>query len=140
MKTSVRAGTLHRDIPLAFAFVIGALSLASVSVHAANLDPVTISAPMVKDAGKNTMTLAPLEKITATAVIGFNPVTLTTHSGVALLEDSVRAAARRACGAAASSSLHQTSLYEQDCVLRVVQSAQPQVDAAIARARSDARG
>ena len=140
MKTSIRAGTLRRDIPLVFAFVIGALSLASVSVHAANLDPVTISAPMVKGAGNDTMTLAPLEKITATAVIKFNPVTLTTHSGAALLEDSVRAAARKACGAAASYPLHQTSPYGQDCVLRVVQSAQPQVDAAMARAGSDARG
>jgi UrcA family protein len=132
MKTSIRAGALRRDLPLALAFAMGALSLASVSIHAANLDPVTISAPMVKDAGRDPTFLTPIEKTTATAVVKFNPVTLTTNSGVTLLEDSVQAAARRACDAAASPS--------QSCVLQVVQSAQPQVDAAIARARSNGKG
>ena len=138
MKTSIGTGALRRDLLLAFA--IGALSLASVSIHAANLDPVTISAPMSKDAGQNPFNLAPLEKTTATAAVKFNPVTLTTRSGVALLEASVQAAARKACDAAASPSLYQTSLDDQSCVLRVVQSAQPQVDAAIARALSNGRG
>jgi DNA-binding NarL/FixJ family response regulator len=57
-------------------------------------------------------------------------VTLTTHSGVALLEDSVRIAARRACNAAVSPDV-------QTCAIRAVQSAQAHVQAAIARARRD---
>jgi UrcA family protein len=140
MKTSIRAGALRRDLPLALAFAFGALSLASVSVHAANLDPVTISAPMIRDAGQDPTTLAPIEKITATAVVKFNPANLTTQSGVARLEDSVQAAARRACDAAASSAPDQISLHDESCALRTVKSAQPQVDAAIARARSNGNG
>jgi UrcA family protein len=87
---------------------------------------------MVKDTGQDPTFLTPIEKTTVTAVVKFNPVTLTTNSGVALLEDSVQAAARRACDAAASPS--------QSCVLRTVQSAQPQVAAAIARARTSGKG
>lgn len=142
MKTSIRARALRRDLPLAlaFAFATGALSLATVSVHAASLDPVTISAPMVRDAGHDQMTRAPMVKTTVAAAVRFDPVTLTTQAGVTRLEDSVRAAARRACEAAASPSLSQTSLDDQSCVLRVVRAAQPQVDAAIARARGNRKG
>lgn len=140
MKTSICTRASRRDLPLALAFAIGALSLAGVTVHAANLAPVTISAPMIKDAGQDSLTVAAIEKSTATAVVKFNPVTLTTHSGVALLEDSVQAAARRACDAAASPSPDETSLDDQSCVLQVVRSAQPQVDAAIARARGNGQG
>lgn len=139
MKTSIRAGALRRDLPLALVFAIGALSVATVSAHAANLDPVTVTAPMVKDAGQDSL-LIPIEETTATAVVKFNPVTLTTNSGVALLEDSVHAAARKACNAAASPSLDQTSLNDQSCMIRTVRAAQPQVDAAIASARGKAAG
>jgi UrcA family protein len=137
--TSARRGALRRrDLLLALA--LGALSLASVSVRADSLDPVTISAPMVRDAGHEQMARVPMMKTTVAAAVKFDPVTLTTQAGVTRLEDSVEAAARRACGAAASPSLTRTSLGDQSCVLRVVEAAQPQVDAAIARARGNRKG
>jgi UrcA family protein len=135
MKTSIHAGALRHDLPLALAFAIGTLSLACVSAYAADLDPVTISAPAVKVVGQDSMTGAPIEQATATGVVKFNAVTLTTHSGVALLKDGVRAAARNACGTSVIFSQD-----EESCVNRAVQSAQPKVDAAIARARSNRNG
>jgi len=86
------------------------------------------------------MTLIPIQKTTVTAAVKFNPAVLTTNSGAALLEDSVRAAAGSACDAATALSPDQISLGDQSCVLRAMQSAQPQVAAAIARARSKAKG
>jgi UrcA family protein len=135
MKTSTRPGALRRDLPLTLAFLIGALSLACVSANAAGLDPVTITAPAVKVVGQDSMTGAPIEQTTVTGQVKFDPVTLTTHSGVSLLNDGVRATAVKACEAAAPSSLN-----DESCVNRAVQSARPEVDAAIARARSNPNG
>jgi hypothetical protein len=136
LKTSIHSGAVRRDLPLALAFAISALSLASVSAHAA-MDPVTISAPAVKvvKIGRDSATGAPIEEVTATAVVKFDPVTLTTNSGVALLKDGVRAAALQACEAAAPLSPDY-----QSCLNQAVQSARREVDAAIARARSNPNG
>jgi UrcA family protein len=135
MKTSIRPGALRRDLPLTLAFAISTLSLACVSANATDLDPVTVTAPAVKIVGWDSMTGAPIEQTTVTGVVKFDPVTLTTHSGVALLKDGVRAAAAKACEATAPSSLN-----DESCVNRAVQSARPQVVAAVARARSNPNG
>jgi len=133
---SIRTDAKRRKLVTAtvLAFAVGGLALSWVSAHAVTLDPVTISAPAVKIVGRDTLTNSPLEQTKITAHVRFNPVTLTTNSGVALLRDSVQTAAFRACAAVAAGSL------SQGCVIRAERSAQPQVDAAIARARSDTRG
>jgi UrcA family protein len=130
---SIRANTLRKSLPLAFA--LGALAIMSVRAQAAEPDEITITAPAVKTVGRDPATHAPIQEVTVTAHVAFNPVTLTTHSGVALLNDSVLEAARKACGSAAP-------LMQDDgtCVYNAVKSAKPQVDAAIARARSSANG
>jgi UrcA family protein len=67
--------------------------------------------------------------------VQFDPVTLTTNSGAALLKDAVLDAARQACTDA--------DPFTNDggaCVRKAVESAAPQVDAVIARARSSANG
>jgi hypothetical protein len=133
LKTLIRSGAARRDLSLALAFTIGMLALSSVSAHAAVMDPITVSAPkvkVVKVVGRDSAINAPIEDVTATAVVKFDPVTLTTNSGVALLMDGVWSAAFEACEAAAPFSLG------DGCVNRAVLAAQPQVDAAIARARS----
>lgn len=132
MKTSIRADAMRRYLPLALAF--GALSLAAVSARAASLDPIMISGLTHKIVGQDSATGAPIEKLTATAVVKFDPVTLTTNSGVALLRHRVRAAALDACESVAPLSP------DEGCVIRAVQSARPEVDAAIARARSNPNG
>ena len=135
MITSVREDAKRRKLAGAavLAFAAAGLVLSWASAHATTLDPVTISAPAVKVVGLERLTNIPLQQTKVTARVGFNPVTLTTNSGVALLRDAVENAAFRACAALGPDSIG-------SCVIRAEQSAQPQVDAAIARARSDTRG
>jgi UrcA family protein len=118
---------------LAVALAVGALSVLSVPAQAAEPDEITISAPAVKIVGRDYATNAPIEQHTVTAKVVTDPVTLTTNSGVALLKDSVVEAAREACETAAP-----LDSYDSTCVFEAVKSAQPQVNAAIARARSSA--
>ena len=137
MIPSVREDAKRRKLAGAavLAFAAGGLALSWVSAHAANvtLDPVTISAPAVKVVGRDTLTNSALQKTKIAAHVEFNPVALTTNSGVALLRDSVQTAAFRACAPLGPDSFG-------TCVIRAEQSAQPQIDAAIARARSDTKG
>ena len=130
---SIRVNTLRRSLPIAFA--IGALAIISTRAHAQDLDEITISAPAVKIVGRDPATLAPIEESTVTARVAFDPVTLTTNSGVALLKDGVVDAARRACDAA-----DPLTMDDGTCVQTAVKSAKPQITAAIARARSSANG
>jgi UrcA family protein len=133
LKTFIRSGAARRDVSLAVAFTIGMLALSSVRAHATVMDPITVTAPkvkIVKVIGRDSALNVPIEEVTATAIVKFNPVTLTTNSGIALLKDGVWSAAFQACEAAAPFSLG------DGCVSGAVRSAQPQVDAAIARARS----
>ena len=135
MISSVREDAKRRNLAGAavLAFAVGGLVLSWASAHATTLDPVTISAPAVKVVGRERLTNAPLQQTRISAHVGFKPVTLTTNSGVALLRDSVRNAAFRVCAALGPDSFG-------TCVIRAEQSAQPQVDAAIARARSATKG
>jgi UrcA family protein len=118
---------------------LGALALMSAGAQAADdPDEITISAPNVKTVGRDGATGAPIEEVTQTATVKFDPVTLTTNSGVALLKDSVLDAANQVC-----SSITLSMADEEDdntCVRDAVKSAQAQVDAAIARARSTTSG
>jgi UrcA family protein len=135
MISSVREDAKRRKLAGAavLAFAVGGLVLSWASAHATTLDPVTISAPAVKVVGRERLTNAPLQQTRISAHVGFKPVTLTTNSGVALLRDSVRNAAFRVCAALGPDSFG-------TCVIRAEQSAQPQVDAAITRARSATKG
>ena len=130
---SIRVNTLRRSLPIALA--IGALAIVSVRAQAQDLDQVTVSAPAVKSVGRDLPTLAPIEETTVTARVAYDPVTLTTNSGVALLNDAVLEAARKAC--------YEADPLTQDdgsCVRAALDSAKPQVAAAIARARSIVNG
>ena len=135
MISSVREDAKRRKLAGAavLAFAVGGLVLSWASAHATTLDPVTISAPAVKVVGREQLTNAPLQQTRISAHVGFKPVTLTTNSGVALLRDSVQTAAFRVCAALGPDSFG-------TCVIRAEQSAQPQVDAAITRARSATKG
>jgi UrcA family protein len=129
-----RTGSFCSRLPAALA--LGALAIMSAGAQAADPDEITISAPSVRTVGREAATGAPIEKVTVKASIKFDPVTLTTNSGVALLKDSVFESARKAC------ETNSLSISDDDnsCVRDAVKSAQAQVDAAIARARSTANG
>jgi UrcA family protein len=125
---------LQSRLPIALA--LGALAFMSAGAQADEpdqVDQVTITAPSVKTVGRDEATGAPIEEVMKQASIKFDPVTLTTNSGVALLKDSVFESALRICN---SIGLSMTYDDGGKCVRDAVDSAQVQVDAAIARARS----
>ena len=122
---------LHR------AMLIGLAGLAYVSLNAraqaADSAPteITISAPASKIVGYN-LDLTPILQTTVSARVPFNPVVLTTNSGVALLKDSVLQAARDVCSA--TDPQHEM---DDECVLRVVRATKPQIEAAVSQAKAD---
>lgn len=121
---------------VAAALVLVGLAV-STGVQAAEPDEISITSPSVKTVGRDEATLAPIEETTEKASIKFDPVTLTTNSGVALLNDSVLEAASRICNSVTFAMADDDT---DTCIRNAVKSAQAQVDAAIARARSTTNG
>jgi UrcA family protein len=138
--TSIRMNTLRRSLPVAL--IVGSIAFMSARAHAADpdtlspvqLDPITLSAPTSETVSSDTDIASPEERVTVTARVQADPAALTTEYGALMLNYSVRDAAHKACAAA-------DPLQEDDtCVERAIESAKPQVDAAIARARSSLTG
>jgi len=139
--TSIRVNILGRILPVAFA--VAAIALVSARAHAADpdqldpvqLDPITVSAPAVKIVDRDAATDAPIEQVSISARVQADPAALRTNYGALMLNYSVLDAARKACTAA-------DPLADDDgtCLHDAVESAKPQVDAAIARARSSLTG
>jgi UrcA family protein len=122
---------------LAAAVALGALAFISAGAQAAAPDEITISKPTVNTVGRDEATLAPIEEVSEKASVKFDPVTLTTNSGVALLNDSVLEAAAKVCNSVTFTMADDDT---DGCIRRAVKSAQAQVDQAVARARSAANG
>jgi UrcA family protein len=138
MISDSRTETLRRRLAAAVALgALGTLAFISAGAQAAEPDEITISKPSVKTVGRDELTGAPIEETAEQASIKFDPVTLTTNSGVALLKDSVFDAAFKVCN---SITLTMSDDDSDTCVRKAVKSAQAQVDEAIARARSTANG
>ena len=135
MITFSKTRALRSRLPVALA--LGALAFMSAGAQAADPDEVTISAPSVKTVGRDEATGAPIQDVTQKISIKFDPVTLTTNSGVTLLKDSVFESALQVCN---SIGLPTSDDDDGTCVRNAVKSAQGQVDAAIARARTAANG
>jgi UrcA family protein len=139
--TSIRVNILGRILPVALA--VGAIALVSARAHAADpdqldpvqLDPITVSAPATKIVDRDTATGATIEQVTITARVQADPAALRTNYGALMLNYSVLDAARKACTEA-----DPLADDEGTCVRDAVESAKPQVDAAIARARSSLTG
>jgi hypothetical protein len=139
--TSIRVNILGRVLPVALA--VGAIALVSARAHAADpdqldpvqLDPITVSAPAVKIVDHDPATGASIEQVTITARVQADPAALKTNYGALMLNYSVLDAARKACTAADPVADDYGT-----CVHDAVESAKPQVDAAIARARSSLTG
>jgi UrcA family protein len=139
--TSIRVSILARILPVAFA--AGAIALMSARAHAADpdqldpvqLDPITVSAPAAKIVDRDAASGAPIEQVTITARVQADPAALRTNYGALMLNYSVLDAARKACTEA-------DPVEDDDgtCVHTAVESAKPQVDGAIARARSSLKG
>lgn len=119
----------------AFSALLAALAIVSTGANAAELDRIEMDRPVVKVVGHDQATDARVETVTVVARVIPDPETLTTASGVALLNDYVHEAARKACFAA-------DPLEPDDgtCVRKALASAKPQVRALVARAKSNANG
>jgi UrcA family protein len=112
--------------------LLGTVGLSRVT--AGEVQVITVSSPRVKIVEHGPGTQTATEQITLTAHVPYDPVTLTTNSGVALLKDGVQEAARRVCRAADPGSPEDTS-----CIRKATDGAQKQIDTAVARARASAR-
>ena len=117
----------------------GALAIPGGGAHAARLKPITLYGPAVfaraaKTVGYGAATDAPIEEMTVKARVRYNPVILTTYSGVDLLKREVAHAAREACHAIRFQHGDET------CVRHAIRSAQPQLSAALTRARRTEMG
>ena len=118
-----------RTATLPLALAIGALAL-TANVYAAELDKIEIDHPVVKVIGRDLGTEAPIESVTVTAHVLPDPDTLTTASGVALLNDYIREAARQACFEADPMTPD-----DGECYHKALAAAKPQVAALVARAK-----
>ena len=127
--SSLHVRTLRAFVP---ALAIAAFAFAACA-RADDLDQVTVDGPVVKTVGWDIGTLAPIEEVTVTAHVSADPETLTYPSGIALFNDNIREAARKACYAA--DPMHPD---DGTCERKAIEAAQPQVAAAIAQAKSDA--
>lgn len=124
------ANRLRTCLPIALA--LSAFVAVTPRAHAAPLDQVVIEKPVVKVIGHDDID-APLEKVTVVARVIPDPETLTTDSGVKLLNDYIVEAARRACFAA-----DPTEQDDGTCVRDAIKSAKKQVPALVAHAKSTA--
>ncbi len=122
-----------RTVTLPFALAVGALALTISNVYAEELDKIVIDQPVVKVVGRDAGTEATIENVTVVARVIPDPETLTTDSGIALLNDNVREAARTACFKADPMTPD-----DGTCYRKALASAKPQMAALIARAKQGA--
>ena len=118
-----------RTVTLPLALFIGALALTG-NVYAEELDKIVIDEPVVKVVGRDEGTEAAIENVTVVARVIPDPETLTTASGVALLNDNIREAAREACFQADPMTPD-----DGTCYRKALASARPQAAALIAHAK-----
>ena len=135
MRPSILSNT--RTTSLLATFALATIALISTRAQADDpeqADQITVSAPTVRTVGRDSATGAAIEQTSKTVRVKFDPVTLTTNSGVSLLRDGVSEAAHKVCA-----SMDPVDPEDETCVRNALESANPQVDAAIARARSTAK-
>jgi UrcA family protein len=119
-----------RTVTLSLALALGAFALTTSNVYAAELDKIIVGQPVVKVVGQDLGTEAKIEDVTVVARVIPDPETLTTDSGIALLNDNVREAARTACFKADPMTPD-----DGTCYRKAMASAKPQMAAMIARAK-----
>lgn len=124
---------------LPIAVVFGAFAILTGVAHAAEpAQEIAITGTRVERIPYDITVRRPAKEVTVTASIPADLSALTLSSGVALLENSVRDAALKAC-VEADPRASATSDVTIDCVNRAVREARPQIEALVARARSVAK-
>jgi UrcA family protein len=131
--TSIHVRPARWALPAMIA--VASLAWASSPAHADDLTQVVVRGSNTRTIGYDYHTLKPIEESSVTVGVRYDPVTLTTRSGVALLKEAVAEAAIKAC----SGSDVSTAEYHS-CVRRAIENAQPQVARAITEARNYVNG
>jgi UrcA family protein len=112
---------------------LGCAAFALIGPRAQAEEPVqiVISAPSTKIVG-HYPDLTPIEQVTVSAKVLFNPSYLRTSAGIDLLKERVLKAARNICW----STDFDADDSNQECVSRAVQGADAQIQAAVKRAQA----
>ena len=134
MTISTRAKILNASLHAAFATM--AIAAFSAGARAAESREIMVQGPTTKTIGFDLPTGAPIRETTVKIAVSYDPATLTTDSGVALLRDSVADAARKACATAD----RVTPDDDGRCVRRAIDSAQAQIARIVSQARSTTNG
>ncbi len=127
--THVKAFDL--SVPAVYALIAAAALGFATTARGAEPEQIVVQGPTTHAIGYGT--LRPLEQSTVKVGVSYDPVTLTTHSGVALLKDAVTQAAFKACVDADPNYPPESA-----CISTAIEQAQPQIAQAVARARSGA--
>jgi UrcA family protein len=133
MTISTRARILSGSFHAAFASM--AIAAFSANANTAELNEIVVQGPTTKTVGFDLPTGAPIKETTVKIAVSYDPATLTTDSGVALLKESVADAARKACDTADPASDDNGT-----CVRNAIDSAQAQIGRLVSQAKSRANG
>jgi UrcA family protein len=133
MTISTRAKILNASLHAAFASI--AIAAFSAGARAAESREIMVQGPTTKTIGFDLPTGAPIQETTVKIAVSYDPATLTTDSGVALLKDSVADAARKACDRA-----DRVTPDDGTCVRRAIDSARAQIARMVSQARSSTHG
>jgi len=125
--------TLGLTIPALYALAAVAALCITATARAAEPEQIVVQGPTTRIVGYES--LRPIEQSTVKVGVSYDPATLTTHSGVALLKDAVTQAAFKACIDADPNFPPESA-----CISQAIDQAQPQIAQAIARARSGVNG
>jgi UrcA family protein len=137
-KYPTRSRLLRAGLPIVLA--MGAIGAFGSPAQAAEpTQEITIVSSRVEHIPYDSSVHGPMQEVTVTARVPANLDVLTLNSGVALLQDSVRDAALKVCLAADPDATAMSDV-TTDCVHQAVRHAQPQIDALVAKARSEAKG
>src|SRR5579872_6142438 len=89
-------GSISRARPSFVLMALGALAVVPLAAQADNLQEVTVTVPTTQTIGRDASG-APIQQVTASARVQYDPNMLTTASGRALLRQKVTDVARRLC-------------------------------------------
>ena len=124
----------HARLGLPILSALGVLAFGYGAAQAADLQEVTVTVPTVQTIGRDASG-APIQQVSASARVQYDPIMLTTNSGRVLLQDKVADVARRLCR-----SLDMTAgpLTEDEgtCVQRAVNGTKVQIAAEAARQKA----
>jgi UrcA family protein len=132
---TISTGAKILSASLCAAFASMAIAAFSASAHAAESNEIMVQGPTTKTVGFDLPTGAPIKETTVKIAVNYDPATLTTDSGVALLKESVADAARKACGTAA-----RVTADDGTCVRKAIDSARAQIARIVSQARSITNG